>query len=203
MKHLARTMLFGATLGGLILLGGANQAKADLIPEFEGATAVAGGFEYTYRLDLTANQEIRAGDFFTIYDFLGFVVGSANEPGDWTFTSMDVGLTPPLSAGDPGVLVDDDPGVPNLTWTFNGPTTVTGPTSGVNFFTAVSTLPPGGLDFYAGRGTRATGAAAGTKTANAGLVVVPIPEPISMALLGLGGVAAFGIFRRRQNAVQA
>ncbi len=202
MRRLERICLLGGILGGLILLGGTREAHAELVPIYQGTTASDLEFTYNYSLNVGSSVRIETGDFFTIYDFTGFT-GEHTTPEGWTFTSENLGLTPPQPPGsmDPGVLVNDSPDVPNLTWTYTGTEPLgPGPLALDVIFSANSVLPEGRLSFYAGRGTRfAPGTQTdGTKTANAGLTTVPVPEPVSMALLGFGGVLAVNFFRRRR-----
>ena len=72
----------------------------------EGTTAEAGA----------AGAKDANSDFFTIYNFYGFVEDSVKTPAGWKFSSEEFGKTPALN-GYPLVLPVDVPGTPNLTWT--------------------------------------------------------------------------------------
>jgi hypothetical protein len=72
-------------------------------------------------------ENVVPGSFFTIYDFVGYVAGSATSSDPrWTFSSSNLGINPPYR------VHVDDPTVPNLTWTFNPQSPfdfISGPTS--------------------------------------------------------------------------
>jgi hypothetical protein len=91
-------------------------ARADIIPSFVGVTPSGGNTVWTYSIDITSQQMVTAGDFFTIYDFGPFIAGTGNQPSGWTLTSSLLGVTPAH------VAPTDDANILNLTWTYNGPT---------------------------------------------------------------------------------
>ncbi|MFO0824073.1 MAG: hypothetical protein U0792_13335 [Gemmataceae bacterium] len=103
-----------------LLFASAEQATAGLVPIQVSVTPDAGMYRYTYAVKLPTDAVLRPGDYFTIYDFDGFVPGSATASGsayssNWTFSSNPVGPTPA------GVGPTDNPSITNLTWTYNGP----------------------------------------------------------------------------------
>src|SRR5438093_12764141 len=77
-------------------------------------------FRWTYSAILTADETLHTNNFFTIYDFDGFIPGSNLQPANWAFSSALLGQTPSK------VLPDDASGIPNLTWKYTG-STVLGP----------------------------------------------------------------------------
>jgi len=97
-----------------------SQAKAGLVPIQVSVMPDAGMYRFTYAVALPTDAVLRPGDYFTIYNFDGFVAGSAVSNGsvysnDWSFSSANLGPTPD------GVGPTDDPSIPNLTWTYTGP----------------------------------------------------------------------------------
>ena len=63
----------------------------------------AGNFRWTYSVVLPTDMKLQAGDYFTIYDFGGYVSGSAavlspypddTAVGLWTFSSTKLGSDP-------------------------------------------------------------------------------------------------------------
>jgi hypothetical protein len=81
-------------------------------------TATPGGL-WSYNADLTSGQ-LMAGDGFTIFDFGGYVAGSAVAPADWSAsTSLTGGSIFGLAPLGP-----DDPTRTNLTFTYTGATVV-------------------------------------------------------------------------------
>jgi hypothetical protein len=184
------------------ILGVTTAVRADINPNFDSTTGTATTTNWNYTINVTAGQEVISGDFFTIYDFGNFIAGSNFQPSGWTFASSLSGATPP--GVNPSV---DNPGVANLTWTYNG-TTIPTETFNIGLF-GVSI---NGVEntqsknsFFAGWGTRVAGDQAGTNIANAGSIIVPaqaVPEPPTMALifatggLAVAGRAFFARFRR-------
>jgi len=171
-------------------------ARADIIPTLDSITNAGSNFQWNYSVNVTLDQQVRTGDFFTIFDFAGFVPGSAMQPEGWLFSSSLIGLTPPT------VLPQDDPGIFNLTWTYVGTTPIVGPQF-LGIFSAISDTNQLGIDNFAARATRSTGSLAGTPIDNIGLIAVPVPEMSALApIIGVSGLAALGFFssliRRRR-----
>jgi hypothetical protein len=149
--------------------------------------------EYSYRIEQATGDEVRAGDFFTIYDF-GPVL-SHTEPANFTFSASLV------SGGivlQPGVGTDD-PAAQNVTYTYVGATPLTGLVIG-NF---VLTSPFTGLrsDAFGGQNTKGTGFLTGEKNFASGQVAVPaaIPEPATMGLFGSALAGLCLLARRRKQ----
>src|SRR5207248_2063399 len=120
-----------ATLSAILLLGvAAGQARAGLIPVTVTITPDAGNFRFTYAIVLPTDSQLRPGDYFTIYDFAGFVGGTNTQPDGWKFSTANTGPTPAF------LTPDDSPDVPNLTWTYSG-ATMDGTKAGLGNFWAV------------------------------------------------------------------
>ena len=172
--------------------------RADIIPSFVSATATLGGNTvWSYQIDITSDQQVTTGDFFTIHDFGNFIPGTNMQPADWAFSSLAVGHPPA------GVNPPDDPNILNLTWTYTGsatvPTnTVLGPFS-VTLPGTQSVSAPLHNSFFSAQATRANGPNAGTKVNNVGQVPVPVPEPSSLALLVLAGLSGLAFYRRSRS----
>jgi hypothetical protein len=179
--------------GVLVVLLVAGPARADFFVELKtGPTPVAGGYAYDYDLvfnTVVNNFEVRNGDFATIYD-----IGPADSvvdiiaPSGFSFTVQPIGLnafgtSPPV----------DDPGLVNVTFTRTG-----GTVAADQIFAAriVSKLEGTHESFYSAQEFRKT-PAIGPK-GNVGTVLVPVPEPGSMALVGIGLVSALGLRWRRK-----
>jgi len=205
MRHLRSSTTFGAILSAAVLLVG-NAVKADIVPVFNVVTPVGGGSEFSYSVDISGGSKIvnaansagQGASFFTIYDFNGYVGGSAFAPADWNITIQNVGITPT------GQLVTDDAGIVNITFEYTG-ATVLGPVThfeGTGVFGAVSTISaasaggtytshtnknnPGQLDDD-------------TYQSNQGVLVTPsaVPETSSLMLL-LPGLVPLGVVLRRR-----
>jgi len=200
MTRLYKTLLLTGTVGIGLLAIGTSPARADIIPALDSVTPAGSNFLWSYHADLHESQRLDASlsysDFFTIYDFAGYVPGSATAPAGWIVSSSNVGLTPPGANPFPPA---DDPGMPNLTWTFTG-ATIDGPATGLGPFTAISTDSQPILGSYTSQSTNNTLSTPpnGLPGDNSGFVNVPAdPEPCTMALLGLGAAPLLGGLRRR------
>jgi hypothetical protein len=173
-------------------------ARGDIIPVFTGTSPSSTNTVWGYQIDITSNQQVTTGDFFTIYDFGPFISGSNVQPTGWTFTSSL--LTPPPSGTNP----PDDPTLLNLTWRYTGAATIptdstVGPFSVTVAGTQFQEVPNTRSSYFAAQATR-TGDPGGTKINNVGKISVPvaIPEPTTLSLLALGAAgAAARAFRRR------
>src|SRR5213593_4721946 len=95
-------------------------ARADIIPTLSSVTGSSPNFTWNYSANVTVDETINTGDFFTIYDFGTIAPGSNTQPTGWTFSQALVGPTPSL------VLSADNPSILNLTWTYNGAAPITG-----------------------------------------------------------------------------
>jgi hypothetical protein len=155
-------------------------ARADLLPVATGIVPEGSNFRFQYGIVLTTDSYIKTGDYFTIYDFAGFVPGSAQAPAGWTFTEALIGKTPG------NVNPNNDPTLPDLTWTYSGPTIV-GP-KGLGNFSALSTFDDTTYDSFAARTHRAVDGHVDSNITDAQVPVptAPSPEPATLLLLGLG-----------------
>ncbi len=171
-----------------------NSASAGLVPVQVSVTPDAGMYRYTYAIVLPTDAVLRPGDYFTIYDFDGFVPGSNVADGtpysaDWVFASPMSGPTPA------GVLPTDDPGIENLTWAYDGPVIGIDAWVGLGNFWAVSPFPNTTQSFF----TASTGTTTGEVDRNITPTTVPVPtapthttvppgvpEPATILLAGLG-----------------
>ena len=198
MTRLIKSLLLTGTVGMGMLAVGAGAARADIVPSLNTApVASSGGYTWSYDAILHPDQRVVPGSFFTIYDFGGFT-GVHSEPVGWSFSSSN--LTPAPA----GVVPTDLAGVPNLTWTWTGsPIIPPGPLTAVDLglFKAESTVNSPTLANFTGLGTKNGGSTDGTPIANIGSTTVPttVPEPCTMALLGLGA-APLALRRRGRKA---
>jgi hypothetical protein len=182
-------------------IGICSQAQAGLIPTNVTITPDGSNFRWTYAVVVTTDVHVQSGDFFTIYDFGGMVPGAGNPlsnivtPAGWTVTSSMLGQTPP------GTTPVDSPTIPNLTFTYNGPT-ITGQVGLGNFWAISSYGSSASADF-----TSLTQTNIGGRTeANITSTSVPVPgavnqtpEPATWAMFGLGlpACGVGGWLRRR------
>jgi len=186
------------------LLG--NAVRADIVPSFNVVTPTGGNFEFSYSIDISggskitnaANSNGTGASFFTIYDFNGYVAGSAFAPADWTISVQNVGITPT------GQLISDDAGIVNLTFTYTG-AVVAGPVThfeGTGAFGADSTngsTKPFGQ--YTSHTIKNNPGHVDNNTfqSNQGFLVTPsaVPETSSLMLL-LPGLVPLGVVLRRR-----
>src|SRR6266704_1921704 len=80
----------------IIIVAATLAVRADIIPTLSpGAPApTSGGFTWNYATNVTVDENAKAGDFFTIYDFGSIVPNSNHQPTGWTFSMSLVGQTP-------------------------------------------------------------------------------------------------------------
>ncbi|OWK38380.1 PEP-CTERM sorting domain-containing protein [Fimbriiglobus ruber] len=196
-------LLAPVVAAGFVLAGPTVGARAGLLPVSWSVTSEAGDYRWTYAIVLPTDSQLQTGNYFTIYDFAGFVPGTNSQPAGWTFSSANVGPTPT------GVAPTDNPTLPNLTWTYTGPTTTVGQV-GLGNFWAVSLYQDETTSDFAARTNRVsdgqidtniTSTSVPVPSANGGGEGVPgAPEPATLALAGLGlpliGLAR--LFRRKR-----
>jgi hypothetical protein len=200
-----------AVLAIAVVLGAPVSAHAGLIPVQVSVTPEGGNYQFTYAVVLPTDAVLQAGNYFTIYNFDGLVPGTATASGSptssqWTFSTSTVGPTPS------GIVVTDS-NIPNLTWTYNGPTTQVGQL-GLGNFSADSIYPFTTQSLFAAvTGTlTATGAVSGIADANVTPTTVPVPtapppgvpEPATLALaaFGLPFIGLARCLRRRNDVVK-
>jgi hypothetical protein len=206
-------------LVGLLAVAAANAAITPFLVYPEGGTEVTAppactpvgnDCRYDYSILVEAGYEVRAGDFFTIYDFndivqLGpnaFAVGSTSA--DWAASVGLTGFGMPVAPGR-----TDDPNVYNVTWTYTGAGINTGPVQGggdmiLTGFWAISESDELAVTHFSASdqrlnppGTSANGATVFGPAGDGNDTV--IPEPMSMVLMG-GGLTALGLLRFRKRA---
>jgi hypothetical protein len=189
-----RKALFGLiTIGATILA-----ARGDIIPTLNPSTpaSTAGGFLWNYGVNVTVDQQVNPGDFFTVYDFGSFTTGSNLQPLGWTFSSSNTGINPSL------VTPTDNASLANLTWTYTGATPITGAQL-IGQFSVVAASNQLATGNFAAQGTRSGGPNVGTVIDNVGTVSVPVPEmsallPI-LSVCGAGVAAGIPSFLRRRK----
>jgi hypothetical protein len=170
---------------GLILGVSILTARADIIPTLDpsAVAAASGGFTWNYKANVTVDETVNTGDFFTIYDFGNFVSGSNLQPAGWTF-SFSLLTTAPAHTSP-----TDDPSLYNLTWTYNGTSPISGAAALGDFSVVASTNQLRTADFAA-LATRSNDPT-NTKISNVGSVSVPVPE--MSALLPILSVCTAGL----------
>lgn len=181
----------------LIALSAVVTSRGDIIPTLGSTTAEGSNFRWNYTTNVTVDQMVEAGDYFTIYDFGSLIAGSNIQPNDWSFTSLLLGTTPAT------VLPRDNPAIPNLTWTYGGTTPIAG-SAFIGTFSVLSATDQLQTDFFTAHATRSSGPTAGSKIDNIGMVSVPVPEMSALApIIGICGLSAIGylraLLRRRKN----
>src|SRR5438309_1275053 len=169
-------------------------ARADIIPTLDSVTGSSPSFTWNYAANVTVDQTINAGDFFTIYDFGTIAPGSNTQPTGWTFSQALVGPTAALTSPT------DNPNILNLTWTYNGATPIVGSAS-LGIFSVVTTTDQLKTGQFTAQATRSSGPEAGSKISNIGSVTVPVPEPSALLpIVAVCGAALLFRFVRRQHA---
>ena len=163
----------------------AGRADASLLPTTATANANNDGtVRFTYGVVLTSDSTLKTGDFFTVYDFQGYQPSSNAQPAGWTFSASNTGGTPA------GIMTPDNPNLPNLTWTYTGPT-MQGQ-QGLGNFSVISTNQESQTaSAFAALTQRQID---GQNDSNITDTLVPgstpapagVPEPATLALVGIG-----------------
>jgi hypothetical protein len=202
--------LFIVALTGAAVAATAGSANAGLLPVSVTVQPEAGNFRWTYSVVLPTDMKLQAGSFFTVYDFNGFVAGSASvnsaapDPSfaaNWKASTSLVGPTPAL------LTPMDNPNIPNITFTYDGPTIPAGKLALGNF-TLVSTIGTTAPGSFTATNERITGEFDNNITTT----LVPTaptsppppptgtPEPATLVLAGLGlPLVGFGRYLRRKG----
>lgn len=148
------------------------------------AAVGAGNYRYTYTAVLN-DHVLEAGDYFVIYDFLGYRTGSINAPNvDWM--TDDSGTVGPY----PAAPINESAAVVNLLWVYQGANISAsgGPVVLGKFSADSSSSRVGGLSFG--------GITDGGNFDFSGTAGGPIPEPSTMGLLTMA-LGAMWYARRR------
>jgi hypothetical protein len=182
---------------GLILGATMFTARSDVIPTLSSTSPVGSNFAWNYSANVTVDQTVEQGDFFTIYDFGKFVVGSNTQPAGWTFSSSLVGINPSL------VTPKDNPSILNLTWTYTGSTPIIG-SAALGIFSIDAKTNQLRTSDFAAEATRSNGPNAGSKVDNIGSISVPVPEmPALLPIFSVCGAGLLsllpGFLRRRHG----
>lgn len=167
----------------------ASSASAGLLPVSVTVSSEGDNFRWTYAIVLPTDMKLQSGNYFTIYDFNGYVSGGESAPDGWTFSASKVGPTPDR------LTPKDNTDVWNLTWKYTGPTIPSGQI-GLGNFWAVSTIGNSTVDSFTARTNRTSDGAIDSnitdtevpKPPSGGNNGPPVdsPEPATLALAGLG-----------------
>lgn len=190
-------------LSAAILAAGLSApAQAGLLPV---STSVYqednGSYRYTYGVVLTSDSTLKSGDYFTVYDFSGYVDGSAtSSESGWTVTASNSGSTPS------GINSGNDENTVDLTWTYTGEDK-TGQVGVGNFSANSTNAANDGTTTFVGQTHTASGQSEGVVTQSTGPSATTddgaaqTPEPATLVLLGLAlPFAGVQMWRRRRHA---
>lgn len=182
--------------------GSAVVAQAAIIPVLDTVTPVGPNYEYSYSGTLAGDQGMVAGSKLIIFDFAGYVAGSISAG---IYAADLMATVENLSALAPPAGWVDDPGIPNLVFTWKGaPFNASGgPFADVSFagLTARSTISQVTVGAFSAMAVINNGAATGLVATNDGYVGVPaVPEPSAWAMLIVGfGLIGAGLRLRRRG----
>jgi hypothetical protein len=173
--------------GGIIVTTGTTQQTGDPT------------YEYIFTVDLLPNSTLLNGGFFTIYDLPALTASAlTSQPNiSWGSSVQLLGNTPS------GTIVTDDPTIYNVTWQWNGMTSITNPDSTDLFLgtfivgsTTELTSPPSGTLVYVGSLDGSTASNQGTVTLSP---AVPEPSSVILLLAGIGMLPMLWVPRRQRR----
>ncbi|NNM75940.1 PEP-CTERM sorting domain-containing protein [Sphingomonas sp. ID1715] len=185
-------------------LGLAGTADAAVLTLQSITTNGPSNFTYNYQATLGPDEGVRTGDRFVIFDFGGYITGSA--------FSGSPDLVASVQNTTPGVLVtpgfNDDPNITNLVFTYTGPDfrNTTGPLAPFSFplIGANSTFGRVAVDAFFTLTTKNNPASERNQPIfTLGQVSVPVggvPEPATWAMM-IGGFSLVGASARRRSRV--
>lgn len=182
--------IIAIAVGGLLWAALAASCRADTIQVSFVSTAselASGLFKYeVWETGTPGKARVQTGDFFTVYDFYGFIPGSQSVVANWVQTAQSPGVTPP-DVNPPDLAST------NLTWTYRGATPIDAPTL-LGVFSAKSVYTTAQSGWYASQDRKnvagtwtLTGWNAETVTPNPGGPSLPLPAASwsGLALIGL------------------
>src|SRR2546430_15932022 len=125
-------------------------ARGDIIPTLSSVTGSSPTFTWNYAANVTVDQTVNTGDFFTIYDFGSIAPGSNTQPTGWTFSQALVGPTAALTSPT------DNPSILNLTWTYSGASPIVG-SAALGMFSVITSTDQLKEGQFTAQGTRNSG----------------------------------------------
>lgn len=195
-----RTMISRLFLAAFVAAVAGTSASAGLLPVSVTVLPEEEKFRWTYAIVLPSDSTLQTGNYFTIYDFHGYVPGEEFSPDGWTFEAANLGPTPLL------LKPNDNADVVNLTWKYTGPTIPSGQI-GLGNFWAFSSIGQTATDSFTAITNRTSDGLVDSNITETDVPFSPpegptdpnlVPEPTTLVLAGLG-LPLLGLARFRRK----
>ena len=181
---------------GLMVAGAASANIDPLAPGIPTVTPVAGGYQYTYAIEVTSQETLVPNSFFTFFDVQGLVPNSEfTNAANWTGSTP---LTGPIAQGTITTATTVDTNLPNVSFLYTGSATTVGQATLGNFgFVSIYPNPTTLAGFTAVALKSGTTTMDSNATTYLGPTPAVVPEPASVIPFALGGLGLLGLVARK------
>jgi len=160
-----------------------SSLQAGLLPVSATSIPMGDTTRFAYGIVLTSDSVLKPGDYFTVYDFAGYIPGSASAVEGFSFSSAGLGRT------SSNLTPIDNPAIGNLTWTYTGTDPIVGQV-GLGTFMASTSLTGQSIGDFTARTHRLIDGRVDNNITDTRIPVPntdpQTPEPASLLMAGIG-----------------